>query len=87
MLWAPWSTALQMNIGRNPENLAAGLSVPERTLLFCIASGTDWQNNADVTRATVAATMLKGLVERNASGQLTLSGEGNSTVGVLLKGG
>jgi hypothetical protein len=32
-----------MRIGRKPENIAAGLSVPERILLFCIASGTDWQ--------------------------------------------
>ena len=28
---------------RQPENVAAGLSVPERLLLFCIASHTDWQ--------------------------------------------
>jgi hypothetical protein len=76
-----------MNIGRNLQNVAEGLSVPERILLFCIASGTDWQNNADVTRATIAATLLKGLVERDAAGQLTLSGEGRAAVGILLEGG
>jgi hypothetical protein len=26
-----------------PDTVAADLSVPERLLLFCIASGTDWQ--------------------------------------------
>jgi hypothetical protein len=52
-----------------------------------LASGVDWQKNADVTSATVAATALKGLVERDAGGQLTLSGEGRATVEVLFKAG
>jgi hypothetical protein len=55
-----------MNIARNPENVAAGLSVPERTLLFSIACGVDWNYNSSITRAAVAATVLKGLVERDA---------------------
>jgi hypothetical protein len=76
-----------MSIARNPENIAAGLSTPERTLLFCIASGVDWEKNASVTRATVAISVLKGLVERDALGRLTLSGEGRAAVGVLFKGG
>jgi hypothetical protein len=76
-----------MYIARSPENMAEGLSVPERILLFCLASGVDWQKNADVTSATVAATALKGLVERDAGGQLTLSGEGLATVEVLFKAG
>jgi len=76
-----------MNIARNPEHIAAGLSVPERALLFCIASGVDWEQNPSVTRATVAVAVLKGLVERDARGWLTLSGEGRAAVGVLFKGG
>jgi hypothetical protein len=32
-----------MRIGRKPETIAAGLTVAERVLLFCIASRTDWQ--------------------------------------------
>jgi hypothetical protein len=76
-----------MNIARNPENLAADLSVPERALLLCIASGVDWEKDPSVTGATVAASVLKGLVERDALGRLTLSGEGRAAVGVLFKGG
>jgi hypothetical protein len=76
-----------MNIARNPENVAAGLSVPERTLLFSIACGVDWNYNPSITRAAVDATVLKGLVERDATGQLTLSGEGRAAVRVLFKGG
>jgi hypothetical protein len=76
-----------MDIGRNPENLAEGLSVPERILLFCIATGTNWETYAEVTRATVAATLLKGLVERDGVGRLTLSGEGRAVAGVLFKNG
>jgi hypothetical protein len=57
--------------------VATGLSVPERTLLFSIACGVDWNHNpSSITRATVVATVLKGLVERDATGRLTLSGEG-----------
>jgi hypothetical protein len=76
-----------MNIARTPENVAAGLSVPERTLLFSIACGVDWNHNPSITRATVVATVLRGLVERDATGRLTLSGEGCAAVRVLFKGG
>jgi hypothetical protein len=36
---------------------------------------------------TVAIAVLKGLVKRDADGQLTLSGEGRAAVGALFKGG
>jgi hypothetical protein len=36
---------------RKPETVAAELTVPERVLLFCLASGTDWVK-AGVTHAT-----------------------------------
>jgi hypothetical protein len=49
---------------RQPENVAARLSVPERLLLFCIASHTDWQKAG--TGTTVTAMMVRGLIERNA---------------------
>jgi hypothetical protein len=55
-------------------------------LLFCIDSGADWQKASSVAGATVAAMVLRGLVERNAAGQLSLSGERRATVEVLLKG-
>jgi hypothetical protein len=55
-----------MNIARNPENVAASITVLERSLLFCVAGGTDWQNALGVTDATVTAIVVKGLVEGHA---------------------
>ena len=54
---------------RQPENVAASLSVPERLLLFCIASHTDWQKSS-VTGTTVTAMMVRGLIERNGGRRL-----------------
>jgi hypothetical protein len=55
-----------MKAVRKPETIAAGLSVPERVLLFCIASGTDWQK-AGVTGETVMVMVVKELVDRDAA--------------------
>jgi hypothetical protein len=60
-----------MNIARNPENLAADLSVSERTLLLCIASGVDWEDAPNVTSVTVAVSVLKGLVDPEQLGRLS----------------
>ena len=38
---------------------AAALSVPERVLLFCVASGTDWER-AGITGTMVTATVIRG---------------------------
>jgi hypothetical protein len=73
-----------MRIERKPETIAAGLSVPERILLFCIASGTDWQK-AGVTGETVTVMVVKGLVERDAAGRLSLAGEGRAALQALVK--
>jgi hypothetical protein len=74
-----------MNLARKPESIAADLTVPERILLLCIDTGGDWRKASRVTAATVAAMVLKGLVERDAAGRLSLSGEGRAAVEVLLK--
>ena len=59
------------------EVQAAALSVPERVLLFCVASKTEWVR-AGVTGGTVIAMTVKGLVERDAAGELTLHEAGSS---------
>ena len=41
------------------ESIAAELTVPERVLLFCLASDTDWQK-AGVTHATAQHVMVGG---------------------------
>ena len=58
----PDSTAVQ----------AAALSVPERVLLFCVASGTDWER-AGITGTMVTATVIKGLIAREPTGGLYLA--------------
>jgi hypothetical protein len=73
-----------MKIAREPESIAEGLTVPERTLLFCIDLGADWQKASSITAATVAAMVLKDLVERDAAGRLALTGEGRATVAALF---
>ena len=70
-----------MNIARRVESVAEDLTVPERILLFCADTGADWRKASGVTSATVAAMVLKGLVER----RLSLSGKGRAAVEVLLK--
>jgi hypothetical protein len=73
-----------MKLPRKPESIAGGLSVPERILLFCLASGTDWQKAA-VTGETVTVMMVKALVERDAAGRLSLTDAGRAALGALLK--
>jgi hypothetical protein len=46
---------------RKPEGEMPSLTVPERLLLFCVASDTDWQK-AGVTGATITAVVVKRLV-------------------------
>jgi hypothetical protein len=41
-----------------PQALAS-LSVQERVLLFCLASGTDWER-ADITHATAHQMLVRG---------------------------
>jgi hypothetical protein len=49
-----------MNEDHSPA-IAVDLSTPERILLFCIASGTEWAQ-AGVTGATVTAMVVRGLI-------------------------
>ena len=62
---------------------AAALSVPERVLLFCAASGTDWER-AGVTGTMVTATVIKGLIAREPTGGLYLTKDGRAAVRTLM---
>ena len=44
-----------------PETTASDVRVPERVMLFCLASGTDWER-AGVTHATPEHLLLRGLI-------------------------
>jgi hypothetical protein len=48
-----------MMVARSLGSIAAdALTVPERVLLFCVGSGTDWQT-AGITGATVTMLAVK----------------------------
>jgi hypothetical protein len=66
------------------QQIAAGLTVPERVLLFCLASDTDWQR-AGVTHATAQQMMIRGLIEREGNaGAYVLSDQGRQVLAALL---
>ena len=70
-----------------PQSIGAGLSVPERVLLFCLASRTDW-TKAGVTQAAVRHMMVRSLVERGpAAGRYVLTGQGRAVLDALLAPG
>jgi len=55
------------------DAIAASLTVPERVLLFCLASGTDWVK-AGVPHSTVQHLLIRNLVERDYA-TMTARGE------------
>ena len=67
-----------------PQALAS-LSVQERVLLFCLASGTDWER-AGVTHATAQQVLVRGLIDRASTGsRFKLTPLGRDVLGALLK--
>jgi hypothetical protein len=73
-----------MKTPRKLETIAAGLTVPERVLLFCVASSTSWQK-AGVTGETLTTIGEKGLIQRDAAGRLSLTAKGRAALRALLK--
>jgi hypothetical protein len=71
-----------------PDSIAAELTVPERVLLFCLASDTDWQA-VSITHATAQYMMVRRLIERDrAATRSALTEQGRTVLAVLLaKGG
>jgi hypothetical protein len=66
---------------------APALTISERILLFCVASGTDWEH-AGITGATVTAMVVRGMIERDTGGRLTPTPQGRAALDALLvKGG
>jgi hypothetical protein len=66
----------------NPK-LDKAVSSPERFLLFCVASKTEWAR-AGVSGATATAMMVKGLVQRDPGGELALTKRGRAVLEALL---
>ena len=67
-----------------PDLIAAALTVPERLLLFCLASDTDWQA-ASITHATAQHMMVRALIERDhAAMRYAPTDQGRAVLGALL---
>jgi hypothetical protein len=67
---------------RTPATIA--LTVPERVLLFCVASGTEWLK-AGVTSATVQHMLVRSLIERDpATMRLALTAQGHDVLAALV---
>ena len=66
-------------------DIAAQLSVPERVLLFCLASGTEWVQ-AGVTGAITTMMLVRGLVERDPAGRLRMTAQGYEVFKILIGG-
>jgi hypothetical protein len=66
-----------------PADVAKGLTVRERVLLFCAASDTDWVH-AGIPSETVTATVVKGLIVREATGHVALTDRGRAVFRALL---
>jgi hypothetical protein len=50
-----------------PENIASDLRVQERVMLFCLGSGTPWEQ-AGVTHTTPQHLLLRNLIDRDRAG-------------------
>jgi hypothetical protein len=57
--------------------------VPERVLLFCVASNTD-RAKAGITGATAQVMLIKGLVERDHASSFRLTDQGRAVLSALL---
>jgi len=66
------------------ETMAAGLTVPERILLFCLASDTDWRN-AGITHTTAQHLLVRALIGRDSAGtRFVLTHQGSAVLAALL---
>jgi hypothetical protein len=67
----------------SPEALAATLSIPERLLLFCVASKTVWKKSRHHAQHRFDH-VVRGLIERDRDGQLHFSEEGRAVLKALV---
>jgi hypothetical protein len=68
---------------KDAQTIAADLTTPERLLLFYVASDTELE--AGVTRSTIAAMIIGGLIQRDPLGRLSLTKEGRDTLDALMR--
>jgi hypothetical protein len=66
------------------ETIAAELTVPERVLLFCLASDTNWVK-VGVSHATAQHLLVGNLVERDQATDFALTVQGRSVLDALIR--
>jgi hypothetical protein len=68
-----------------PQAIADDLPIPERMMLFCLSSGTDWER-AGITHATAQQMLVRGLADREgAAGRFRLTPLGRDVLAALVK--
>ena len=60
-----------------PADAAKALTVPERLLLLCVASGIDCKH-AKIAEKVVTEVVVKGLIEHDTGGHLALADLGRA---------
>jgi|SRR5580700_3994870 hypothetical protein len=82
---AEWSSLMGGDMAKlsMPAEAAAALRVSERMLLFCVASNTDWQHTT-IPGEIVTTMVVKGLIERDAGGHLSLTDRGRAILRAML---
>ena len=66
-----------------PSEVAKALTLKERMMLFCAASGTDWQH-AGLTGESVTGMVVKEFIERHVGGRLRLTGYGRVVLRAMV---
>jgi hypothetical protein len=66
------------------ETIAAELTVPERVLLFCLASDTNLVK-AEVSHSTAQHLLVRNPVERNHATDFTPTDQGRSVLDALIR--
>jgi hypothetical protein len=71
-------------MAKRPTPDVNALTTRQRILLFCIASGTNWQR-AGITSEVVTALIVRGLLIRDERGHLALTDNGRAALRALLR--
>jgi hypothetical protein len=80
------SVTLASTVAKAPttEQIAAELTLPERVLLFCLASDTDWVK-AGMTHSIAQHMLVRALAERDQATKLVLTDQGRAVLAALLR--
>jgi hypothetical protein len=72
-------------MAKRPTPDVSALTTRERILLFCVASGANWQR-AGITGEVVTALIVRGFLVRDERGHLALTDDGRDALRALLPG-